>query len=175
MTSRHRETAYQRLRLDREQRKRTHDQVQRALLMASVAPPVASAEIAADRAMENEPVDAEANANEANAAWSHSDERVCDDGISQMLLSPTAHTNSVYFLCLEQTLRRLCFQARSPFVSCLDEEAFSDLFARMQKQFVHWGHVVFQAGQPADTGMWILLRGRLGLFAQSVRSVFGCL
>ena len=81
----------------------------------------------------------------------------------------------VPFCAFKQTLRRLCFQARSPFVSCLDEEAFSDLFARMQKQFVHWGHVVFQAGQPADTGMWILLRGRLGLFAQSVRLVFGYL
>ena len=59
---------------------------------------------------------------------------------------------------------KLFFQASTKFISCLTEKEFYELYNQVEWVVLKKDHVLFEAGDPGDDGMFVVVDGVIGVF-----------
>jgi lysophospholipid hydrolase len=59
------------------------------------------------------------------------------------------------------------YLASTKFVDCFDTEQFESLYAHVDWHMLHTNTVVFSAGDPSDSGMFIVVEGTVGVFTST--------
>jgi hypothetical protein len=65
----------------------------------------------------------------------------------------------------EEIRRRLKFLSQTKFISCLSERAFFEIFPHLSKVKLNAGELLFDVGSPCNTGLFVVSKGSLGIFA----------